>query len=168
MTSFLDSPSFLHLNFKDIFQWYTYCFGYRKSSLPVVVNILLASAPKLVAMIIGCKRRDKLMSDMAMAMMNQWVVFILFFLAHRVSNTIELATIDTTTAVKKPLHCCNSYFFSALIVNNFAEPICTYPPWWWKDRWCNCTRVGVGHKASNSMQCCLNCWKSSSCGHTPY
>ena len=55
------------------------------------------SAPKLVAIIMGWRRREKLVSDTARAMMNQWVTFILFLLTSKISNTKRLATIDTTT-----------------------------------------------------------------------
>ena len=40
-------------------------------SLPVVVKIVFASAPKLVAIIMGWRSREKLVSDTARAMMNQ-------------------------------------------------------------------------------------------------
>ena len=73
-------------------------------SLPLVVKIVFASAPKLVAIIIGCRRREKLVSDTARAMMNQWVTFILFLLTSKISNTKRLATIDTTTEKTQKSH----------------------------------------------------------------
>ena len=61
------------------------------------MNNLWASAPKLVAIIIGCKKSEKHMSENARAMINQCVAFILFLRVHRVMTTIRLATIETTT-----------------------------------------------------------------------
>ena len=74
---------------------------------------MLASAPKLVAIIMGCRRSEKHMSEIARAMMNQWVAFILFLRAHSVRTTIKFATIDTTTERDSTILIGDNYTYTA-------------------------------------------------------
>ena len=118
---------------------------------PKGVNSLWASAPKLVAIIIGCKKSEKHMSENARAMMNQCVAFILFLRVHRVMTTIRLATIETTTErYTKRVDVCfhlSIWYWGILLT--------TYQPKWQTAQWGSCKPVGECRRIFQPRHHCL-------------